>query len=1798
MAEIIHSHQNLKQKSNLIKIIRRLLIYTVLLLFAILIFQIPAYSFSPIQLILINTIDQPLPPGVKVLEDYGAFVLAEAPVGDIPALQQSYLIATLPERSVVSLPGVRFDTLREPVQINPALQSSDSDPYFLVQFYGPTKAEWVQDLEQMGVTFLGYHPNFTFLVRMEPALAPKIASAHAVQWVGRFHPAYRLAPEAEMALANREGDYLQLIISAFPDIPADELISQLAYLDISIELVESQQPVQILAWATVEKLEILARLPGIYRIEPYILPSFDNEQAVAVSNTWDVWRSTRNSLTQDLMGQGQIAGMVDSGLDNNSTSPLINDFYDFTNTIKTSRVQAAIPGAGCGISGCFCAASDNASGHGTHVAGSIIGNGYNALLQLGLQNQARGSNPFFDYAFGVGQAPEAKLVVSYVSTSSGSLCGLGVYYTTWLNVYNQGARNVNNSWGSSGAVSYGGSAVSADRIMWDYQDYLVITSASNDGPNWITVSQPGVAKNILSVGAAGNHRPAWAASSNTATVLTEFSGRGPVSPVASDGRAKPDIVAPGANILSTRTTFLTNNTPTLWYNESGDGDGDGKLDYVWSGGTSMSTPHVTGAATIVRNYLQDIKGFTNTQPPSAAIIRAMLLNGAVDMGYGYEAFTSAPYGGRNMQGWGMVNVEQSILPHAPRSFIYDDFTNITNSQKQSTRGLSASGQYVEYTVSVVDSSEPLKVTLTWTDRQLGSDGFAVNNLDLLVTSPGATQYLGNVFNGSWSTTGGSADSRNSVEAIYIQNPALGVWKVRVLATTIVSTQPYALMISAGLGANPSYTRQCIGFADCAGRIGSSALANFPTLKLLSGTQEHTHPGTTLIASLRLTNWGLNNDALSLNADVLNLDGSPASNIQVDFIPTGPINLPSGASQDIQAIIKVSSVATNGPYDVMITASGTGGLQSAQVIGLNVAPIDNLLNQKVVVTSSGPQYLPDLWGSGQNLWIAYKTGENNNNSENNIRAMCSTNGGQTWVDAGQVNAADGLYTLAPAIAGSADGGRVTVLWPRADGVALYARTWTRTSGCTGAWGSIITLSSLSSGSFIADPTMIYDNNGDILAAWLEYTTSTNTGGIRSSVSTNGGASWSTKAWVTDASGTGATHRWPAFTLDTRNNQVWMAYSFRNSTPTTLNRDIRLKRWDGVTNAWVTGFTNAASTSDREAISGVAYIQGASAADDSIWVAWHRYASDFTTFSARLYYARSSGTLPSISFPTAFGPYATRSAEYIPPAITGDSSYAYISYLAYNDTLRGANPYILRVPIAGGAPDLTYQVSASQVSGALKSAGNAGMARLRWLTTTILGETFSGPTVLYSKSSPAGQDPNFSAGLGAAQTFFNLRENFDLYLAQAKYASFSDTFADLNGVCAGNTPCFTSLQNAINAAGEGRSVTVYTSAFNENVTLNKNATVNLLGDITINNLAISAGVFNTGNATLKLTGNFTYNSGTFNSGNSTIIMQGSIAQTIGSASEAVFNNLEIDNPSGVNLAQNAYINRVLKLSDGLLTLGDYHLTIGSNGLFDGQPSASAMIVPTGSGELRKVINAGLSLPTTFPVGDNDGTAEYSPITLEFAGVSGSGTLAIRLVDDLHPDTGATPRLSRYWVITQSGLSEFACKVTLQYVDDDLDLGASTEDQLYAARYDGANWLVLNPADPAENTLSITVKDFSDFSGAALVPSGNTLALLKTTAYDSYIEIDWETLEEDAENLGFNIYRTTSPTPPLVFTPLNASLIDTQGVSGGSYSFQDTTIETGPTYFYWLEFVGSSLNSLFEQPVFAFIHWKAFLPLLFRN
>ena len=146
-----------------------------------------------------------------------------------------------------------------------------------------------------------------------------------------------------------------------------------------------------------------------------------------------------------------------------------------------------------------------------------------------------------------------------------------------------------------------------------------------------------------------------------------------------------------------------------------------------------------------------------------------------------------------------------------------------------------------------------------------------------------------------------------------------------------------------------------------------------------------------------------------------------------------------------------------------------------------------------------------------------------------------------------------------------------------------------------------------------------------------------------------------------------------------------------------------------------------------------------------------------------------------------------------------------------------------------------------------------------------------------------------------------------------------------------------------------------------------------------------------------------------------------------------------------------------------------------------SAAKMIVADGSGEVRKNFTANGSY--LFPIGDNTGTAEYSPITLNFTGGTyGAGAYAgVKVTNAKHPNNASTTDfLKRYWTVSNSGITSPSFTVTATYLPTDLN---GTVGNIAAAKYTGVlPWVKYGVL--ASNTLTATA---ATNTGSGIIFSG---------------------------------------------------------------------------------------------------------------
>lgn len=291
---------------------------------------------------------------------------------------------------------------------------------------------------------------------------------------------------------------------------------------------------------------------------------------------------------------------------------------------------------------------------------------------------------------------------------------------------------------------------------------------------------------------------------------------------------------------------------------------------------------------------------------------------------------------------------------------------------------------------------------------------------------------------------------------------------------------------------------------------------------------------------------------------------------------------------------------------------------------------------------------------------------------------------------------------------------------------------------------------------------------------------------------------------------------------------------------------------------------------------------------------------------------------------------------------------------------------------------------------------------------------------------------------------------------------------------------------------------------------------------------------------------------------ILSEGSILEYAGSSLQSVssktYSKLYISNSNGVNLSGNVTVNSVLSLNNGLISLGNNYLTLGSSASVSGTPSSSKMVVTNGSGELRKMFSGTGSF--TFPVGDNNDSAEYSPAVIDFtSGSFSSAYVGIKVVNSKHPDNNSVNDwIDRYWTVTQSGISGYSCNVSFYFTNDDVH-GSKVD--LWCGRFADNTVYLMNAVIASENKLYGTVSNFGDFTGGEQGALPVALKSFSSSVNKNTVLLNWKTsFESDCK--GFEIYRLALKSNEWS----QIGFVESKGNSGSlrEYLFEDKNLNAG--------------------------------------
>jgi len=289
---------------------------------------------------------------------------------------------------------------------------------------------------------------------------------------------------------------------------------------------------------------------------------------------------------QGLTGKGQIITISDSGLDTGNPATVMADFANRIAFLET-------------VEGCQ---SYDSSGHGTHVAGSLAGDG--SLSGGEFKGVASGARLNVWQCF----ASDRYL---YFPDNDDLFQPDPVHAPSYIH---------SGSWGGGVASEYDADCVDKDDWMWSHPETLAVFAAGNNGRT-ASVLSPAGAKNVIAVGATESLRTEGKTNADNPSQIASFSSRGPMK----DGRIKPDLCTPGSFILSTRSTRTTTTGKGLCPTNS---------HYMFDSGTSMATPMVSGSAALVRQWLIERRGYTNEMPTAALMALrklALLMKGAVSL---------------------------------------------------------------------------------------------------------------------------------------------------------------------------------------------------------------------------------------------------------------------------------------------------------------------------------------------------------------------------------------------------------------------------------------------------------------------------------------------------------------------------------------------------------------------------------------------------------------------------------------------------------------------------------------------------------------------------------------------------------------------------------------------------------------------------------------------------------------------------------------------------------------------------------------------------------------------------------------------------------------------------------------------------------------------------------------------------------------------------------------------------------------------------------------------------------------
>ena len=501
-------------------------------------------------------------------------------------------------------------------------------------------------------------------------VGPSMSSAQASGLASTFVDE-KIDPALAAKLKSTDSLVPLEVVIVFSDLSAATRVQSLAAKFFQMQALPMAGAV-----LTADQIKELAGWPEIYSITLNQQLEYFLHESVPLIKADQVWR------THGQTGGNVTVAVIDTGID--ATHPDLPLGSKVIQNVKVMPFEPSLENQ---------PVTDTTSGHGTHVAGTIGGNG-----------SASGG-----YYLGV--APDVKIVGLGAGETIGILTAVQAYDYVLQHHKEYNIRVVSNSWGSTGGqINLRNPVVMATFEAYK-QGILSVFAAGNDG-GYDVMNPYSLAPWLLSV-AAGKKDG----------TLAEFSSRGKDG----DYFKHPDITAPGVDIYATRAKtggdaaldLLPNPVNPLW-----------TPFYTSMSGTSMATPHVSGAAALLfsgnpqlsPDQIMDLLTANATPMPSYMFHEA---------GYGYLDVLAAYEESRTFTGnldsflaGNRLHSEEEVLGFNPDEpapydeYLYTGFTPVGSNEVPMP---------IDHPFNVSEGTLYVSISVTWTPQL--EDAYDVEVLD-------------------------------------------------------------------------------------------------------------------------------------------------------------------------------------------------------------------------------------------------------------------------------------------------------------------------------------------------------------------------------------------------------------------------------------------------------------------------------------------------------------------------------------------------------------------------------------------------------------------------------------------------------------------------------------------------------------------------------------------------------------------------------------------------------------------------------------------------------------------------------------------------------------------------------------------------------------------------------------------------------------------------------------------------------------------------------------------------------------